>query len=307
MQSAANIRIGISGWRYPPWRGTFYPKTLRQDDELHYASRQLNFDEINGTFYSLQRPSNFNAWYDATPADFIFSVKGPRYITHMKRLKEIKKPLANFFASGVLGLGEKLGPMLWQFPPNFKFEPDRMAGFFEMLPRDIKSATKLARSNSEHLKGRTVIASNVNHPIRHAVEIRHYSFKVPEFVTLLRKHNIALVNADTAGKWPVMEDVTTDFIYIRLHGDKKIYVSGYGNAVLDSWAEKIKLWSTGREPADAKRTADPIGGTAKHRDVFVAFDNDVKVRAPIDAIHLADRLGIKAGKARAATFETSGD
>ena len=303
---AGQIRIGISGWRYVPWRGTFYPKGLRQADELQYASRQLNFDEINGTFYSLQRPSSFQDWYDSTPDDFLFSVKGPRFITHMKKLKDVEAPLANFFASGVLALGNKFGPMLWQFPPNFQYHEEKMAAFFELLPRDLKSAAKMARKHEPRMKGRALTKTDVDQPLRHAVEIRHYSFKNEAFIKLLRKHDIALVNADTAGKWPVMEDVTSDFIYIRLHGDEELYVSGYSDSALDNWARKIKFWSTGREPADAERSAPPMKTRTKSRDVFVAFDNDVKVHAPFDAIHLSERLGVAAGSARAAEFEPTG-
>jgi uncharacterized protein YecE (DUF72 family) len=299
MATRGDVRIGISGWRYTPWRGTFYPKTLRHADELAFASRRLNFDEINGTFYSLQRPSSFAEWRDATPGDFLFSVKGPRFITHMRRLVNVKTPLANFFASGVLELGEKLGPMLWQFPPNFKFEADRMETFFELLPRDTAAAGKLARRHDGHLKHRAVATAKVDLPLRHAVEIRHESFNTTEFIELLRRHHIGLVIADTAGKWPFMEDVTADFVYLRLHGDKELYVSGYTDSALDNWARKIKLWRSGREPGDAERVTGPMKPHAKRRDVFVAFDNDVKVRAPFDAIALSQRLGVSAGDQRA--------
>jgi uncharacterized protein YecE (DUF72 family) len=302
MQKKGDLRIGISGWRYTPWRGTFYPKGLRQDDELAFASRQMNFDEINGTFYSLQRPSSFQDWYDATPADFLFSVKGPRFITHMRRLKAVAEPLANFWASGVLALADKLGPVLWQFPPNFKFDADLMANFFDLLPRTTQDASKQAKRNNDKVKGRVFIDGKTHQPLRHAVEIRHESFENKAFVALLRKHKIGLVIADTAGKWPFMEDVTADFVYIRLHGDEELYVSGYTDAALDSWAKKIDAWRTGKEPRDAKRIAEPMSKSPKQRDIFVAFDNDVKVRAPFDAIGLATRLDLPAGEARAKKF-----
>jgi len=302
MQKKGDLRIGISGWRYTPWRGTFYPKGLRQDDELAYASRQMNFDEINGTFYSLQRPSSFQDWYDATPADFLFSVKGPRFITHIRRLKAIAEPLANFWASGVLALADKLGPVLWQFPPNFKFDPDLMSKFFDLLPRSTQDASKQAKRHNDKVKGRVFIDGKTHQAIRHAVEIRHESFANEEFVSLLRKHKIGLVVADTAGKWPFMEDVTADFVYIRLHGDEELYVSGYTKGALDTWAKKINAWRSGKEPREAKRVAEPMSKPPKQRDIFVAFDNDVKVHAPYDAIGLAKRLGLPAGDARAKQF-----
>lgn len=291
------LRIGISGWRYEPWRGTFYPKELRQADELAFVSRQLNFDEINGTFYSLQRASSFQAWHDATPEDFMFSVKGPRYLTHMLRLKNVEIPLANFLASGVLLLERKLGPFLWQFPPNFQYDPSRMQAFFDLLPRTMRAARKLAQQHDHHVKTAALGQSPDRQPLRHAVEIRHPSFATQEFVAQLREANIALVNADTAGKWPVLEDVTADFCYIRLHGDAEIYASGYDDAALDRWAQKIRAWAQGREPAHARRVAKKLGPQPP-RDVFVAFDNDLKVRAPVDAIHLSQRLGLQAGAAR---------
>src|SRR5688572_26020237 len=148
------VRVGISGWRYPPWRGVFFPKGWPQKRELEYASRQVNSIEINGSFYSLQRPTSYRAWYAATPAGFLFSVKGGRFITHLKRLKDVEIPLANFFASGLLCLREKLGPVLWQLPPMFRFDPDRLAAFFKLLPRDTGAASRLAAEHDEKVKGR---------------------------------------------------------------------------------------------------------------------------------------------------------
>jgi uncharacterized protein YecE (DUF72 family) len=286
------FRIGISGWTYPPWRGVFFPKGWPQKRELEYASRQVNSIEINGSFYSLQRPTSYRAWYDATPDGFIFAVKAGRFITHIKRLKNVETPLANFFASGVLCLREKLGPILWQLPPSFRFDPDRLAAFFDLLPRDTSTASKLARQHDARMKGRAATTTDRTRPLRHALEVRHPSFETAEFVKLLRKHDIALVIADTAGKWPFIEDVTSDFIYVRLHGDEELYVSGYTDSALDEWARKIRSWAKGRTPPRTKRfgPAQPIGESP--RDVFVYFDNDVKVRAPFDAMALAHRLGI---------------
>lgn len=266
-------RIGISGWRYEPWRGTFYPTDLTQKRELDFASRQFNSIEINGSFYSLQHVKSWQQWYEQTPADFVFAVKGGRFITHMKKLKEIEKPLANFFAQGVLALKEKLGPILWQFPPGFAFNPERFEDFFKLLPRDTKAALQLARRRDARMKGRSYLRIDDNRPLHHAVEIRHESFRSPEFVALLRKHQVGLVVADTAGKWPFMEDVTADIVYARLHGDQQLYVSGYTPAVLDQWAARVRAWQD------------------RKLDVYVYFDNDAKVRAPFDAIGLSQRIG----------------
>lgn len=286
------LRIGISGWRYGPWRGTFYPEDLVQRRELEYASRRVNSIEINGSFYSLQRPEFYARWYEQTPEDFVFAVKGGRYITHMLRLREIETPLANFFASGVLRLNEKLGPFLWQFPPNFAFDEARFDAFFEMLPRDSDAAARLAQRHDAKVNNRSWTRVDRNRRLRHAVEIRHSSFETESFVKLLRKHNVALVVADTAGKWPLAEDVTADFVYVRLHGDQIIYVSGYDDAALDRWAEKIRHWSQGGEPPGGRRiSATPARPRKSGRDVYVYFDNDVKVEAPRNAISLMERLG----------------
>lgn len=290
----SHIYIGISGWRYPPWRGVFYPPRLTQARELEYASRTLPTIEINGSFYSLQRPESYAAWYEATPPGFVFGVKGNRYITHILRLKEIEKPLANVFASGVFNLREKLGPFLWQFPPNFKFDPERIERFFKLLPRDTEEALKLARRRDDTMKGRSRLAIDQNRPLRHAMEIRHSSFINPDFVELLRHYQVALVVADTAGKWPYCEDVTSDFLYLRLHGDKELYASGYSEAALERWAARIRAWATGKEPDDPQRIAGP-SKSVKGRDVYCYFDNDIKVKAPFDARNLIDELGLGAG------------
>lgn len=286
-------RIGISGWRYTPWRDRFYPSGLSQNRELYFASRKLNSIEINGSFYSLQLPGSYQTWYEQTPEDFVFSLKGGRYITHMKRLKEIEIPLANFLASGVLCLKEKLGPILWQFPPQFAYEPDRFAAFFELLPRDTQSAAKLAKKHDPKMKARAWTKSDANRPLRHAVEIRHPSFMVPEFFQLLRKHNIAFVMADTAHRWPFSEDVTADFLYVRLHGEEELYVSGYTDDALKRWAKRLEVWRSGKEPSDARRIGGPAKPRKSGRDLFVYFDNDVKVYAPANAMDLASRLGVK--------------
>jgi uncharacterized protein YecE (DUF72 family) len=286
----SDTRIGISGWTYKPWRGVFYPKGLPQKQELAYASRQFGSIEINGTFYSLQRPTSFKTWHDQTPDDFVFSVKGPRFITHMRKLKEVEKPVANFFASGILCLEEKLGPILWQFGNNLGFDRERFETFFKLLPRDTTQAAALSKKHDERMKGRAWTKTDANRPIRHVVEVRHESFVVPEFIDLLRAHDIGLVVADTAGLFPYMEDVTSDFVYVRLHGAEELYASGYTPPQLDWWASRIEAWRTGKEPADAKRVSKKDPKKAKSRDVYVYFDNDSKVHAPFDAAALAERL-----------------
>lgn len=288
----ASVHIGISGWRYPPWRGVFYPKGLPQRNELAYASSLFPTIEINGSFYSLQRPSSYAAWSEATPAHFRFSVKAPRFITHIKRLREIETPLANFFASGVLRLGAKLGPILWQFPPSFRYDADKMEAFFKLLPRTTADTAKVAAGHDGRLKAEPWLEVDRSRRLRHAIEIRHESFATEDFVAQLRRHRLGLVVADTAGRWPLMEDVTADFVYLRLHGDEVLYTSGYTDEALADWARRIAAWRSGGEVKDARRVGAAAKRAASGRDVFVYFDNDVKVRAPYDAMKLAYRLGL---------------
>jgi len=289
----SEIRIGISGWRYAPWRGTFYPKGLAQHNELAFASRALPSIEINGSFYALQRPSSYASWYEQTPDDFVFSVKAPRYVTHILRLRDVEKPIANFFASGVFELKQKLGPILWQFPPSFRFDAQLFERFLAMLPHDTEQARALAQHHDFHLKDRISLYIDARRPVRHAVEIRNASFIEPKFVELLRQYQVALVVADTAGKWPYEEDVTTDFMYLRLHGAEELYASGYTDPALDRWGQRIADWSKGTQPQDAHLITEkkPM---RHHRDVFCYFDNDVKVKAPFDASHLLTRLRLPA-------------
>lgn len=289
------IFIGISGWRYAPWRSVFYPEGLTQKRELEFASRALPTVEINGSFYALQKPASYDSWYESTPSGFVFSVKGNRYITHIQRLRDIEKPLANVFASGVFNLREKLGPFLWQFPPSFRYDPEKVEHFLSLLPRDTEEALKLARKRDGRMKGRSRLAIDKNRKLRHAMEIRNKSFVDESFVALLRKYQVALVVADTAGKWPYQEDVTSDFMYLRLHGDKELYASGYTNAALDRWAERIRAWSSGSEPDDAARISQKPPPKRASRDIYCYFDNDVKVRAPFDAKQLIEKLGLDEG------------
>jgi uncharacterized protein YecE (DUF72 family) len=271
------IRVGISGWRYEPWRRVWYPQGLAQHRELEFCGRHFPTVEINGSFYSLQRPEYYEEWYRDTPPGFIFAVKGSRYLTHMLRLTKVEKPLANFLASGIFVLREKLGPFLWQFPPMFIYRRERLERFLSLLPRTTGQALALARRRDARMFGRSRLAIDADRPLRHAVEIRHPSFMNDDFVSLLRDQGIGLVVADTAGKWPKMFHVTSDFVYVRLHGDAKIYTSGYSERALASWARRIRNWD-------------------KHgRDVYVYFDNDVKVKAPFDALNLMRKLGLEWG------------
>ncbi|HEY0878489.1 MAG TPA: DUF72 domain-containing protein [Zeimonas sp.] len=293
------IRIGVSGWTYAPWRGVFYPEKLPHDEELSYASSLFDSIEVNGTFYRLQQPSSFVRWRDQTPEDFVFSVKAPRYITHVRRLREIETPLANFLASGPLLLGEKLGPLLWQFPPFLRYDAERFEHFFAMLPHDTSRAAAMARAHDQRIAGDDGIPGGPARPLRHAIEIRHESFRSPAFIESLRRHRVALVCADIVS-WPRLMDLTSDFVYCRLHGSEELYVSGYDDESLDAWARRVLAWAAGAEPADAERVLPPLadgraegpraGDPPQGRDVFVYFDNDAKVRAPADAASLADRV-----------------
>ncbi|HSV20647.1 MAG TPA: DUF72 domain-containing protein [Casimicrobiaceae bacterium] len=286
------VRIGISGWRYEPWRGVFYPPDLPQRLELAYAARCFPTIEINGSFYSLQRPEYYAQWRAEAPPGFVFSVKGGRFITHMLKLRNVELAMANFFASGVANLQDMLGPFLWQLPPMLRFDPARLRDFFALLPRDTDAAAALARRRDAKVKGRARLAYGVNRPLRHCLEVRHESFCNPEFVALLREHHIGLVVADTAGKWPYADDVTADFVYVRLHGDEELYVSGYTPRALARWAERIRAWRCGDAPPQAQLLAPDSPMPRVPRDVYVYFDNDAKVKAPRDAQSLMRLLGL---------------
>jgi uncharacterized protein YecE (DUF72 family) len=288
-RGSADLRIGISGWRYPGWRGRFYPAGLPQKQELAYAAGCFRTIEINGSFYSLQRPADYSRWHDETPEDFLFSVKGSRFITHMLRLRDARTALANFFASGLFELEDKLGPVLWQLPPNFRYDEGGLERFFELLPRTGIDASRLARKHDRRIRARARIRTDPDRTFRHALEVRHDSFAHSGFVDLLRRHGIGLVVADTAGKWPLMEDVTADFVYVRLHGDQEISESGYSEAALDHWAKRIKAWANGIQVSDA-RTVSAEAPRRRARDVYVYFDNDIKVHAPADAASLYRKL-----------------
>lgn len=281
---AGRARVGISGWRYASWRGDFYPKGLVQRRELEYVGERMSSVELNGSFYSLQRRASYERWRDAVPEGFVFAVKGPRFITHMLRLRNAENAMANFFASGVLALGAKLGPILWQLPERQELDVELLEAFFAGLPRSTAEALELARRHDERMVGRAWLEGVTDAPLRHVLEPRARSFETAEAVELLRRHDVALAVADTAGRWPAFGEVTSDFVYIRLHGSRELYASGYTPEELDGWAERIRGWTSG--------SATPDG---RPRDVYAYFDNDIHGHAPHDAVALASRVERRPG------------
>jgi uncharacterized protein YecE (DUF72 family) len=259
------IRVGIGGWVFKPWRGEFYPEGLPQARELDYASRKLTAIEINGTFYSTQKPESFRKWAAETPDDFVFSLKAPRFATHRRVLAEAGESIERFFSSGVTELKGKLGPILWQLHPGKKFEPDDFAAFLALLPR--------------RLDGK---------PIRHAVEVRHESFLAPAFIALLREFSVApvLVESD---KHPLIADVTSDFIYARLQRTSEKEKAGYSARSLDEWAKRAQTFADGGAPDDLATIAQASPEPAR-RDVFIYMISGAKVRAPAAAMALIERL-----------------
>lgn len=269
------VRVGTSGWRYPSWRGDFYPPGLPQRRELEHIGLTMSTAELNGSFYSLQRPGSYRRWRESVPTGFVFAVKGSRYITHMLRLRDARAALANFLASGVLALGPALGPILWQLPERQEFEPDLLAAFLAALPQTTGEALAIARNHDERLDGRAWLEIEEDRPLRHAIEPRSASFADPRFADLLRSHGVAMTVADTAGRWPLFEDITADFVYVRLHGSTELYRSGYTPEELQIWAGRATAWATGGD----------------ERDVYVYFDNDARGHAPHDAVALARLVG----------------
>jgi uncharacterized protein YecE (DUF72 family) len=261
----AAIRAGIGGWQFEPWRGVFYPKGLAQARELAHASRQVTSIEINGTFYGAQKPTSFRKWYAETPEDFIFSVKGPRYATHRRALGEAGGSIERFFGSGVLELGQKLGPILWQFPPTTQFDAANFTTFLDLLPRERE--------------GRA---------LRHVLEVRHPSFAAPGFIELLRRRGVALAMVDDKNR-PAIQDVTADFVYARLRRSEADEPTGYPRVALDQWVKRLRTWSEGGEPADAARH-HPTPAPKAPRDCFVYFINGAKLRAPAAAVAFLERL-----------------
>jgi len=292
----AKIYIGMSGWTFPGWRGGFYPKGLVQKKELEYASRQVNSIEINGTFYSLQKPESFQKWHDETPEDFVFSVKAPQYITHIKRLKDVEEPLANFLASGLLCLGEKMGPVLWQFPPNVMLKDDRFEKFLKILPFDSRAAARLAKGHSSKVAGRNFTRALGDFPMRHAFEFRNDSFVNEAFIEMLREYNVAVVFAHSGMTSPYMEDLTADFIYARMHGQEAKFKKGYTPESMEWLKKRVELWTAGTQPADAHCVLEAKPKKIQ-RDAYIYFDNEAKETAPLNAVHLSQRLKPKHRKA----------
>lgn len=292
MMTMAKARIGVSGWSYDSWRGEFYPDDLPKRRQLEHASRRFNSIEINSSFYSLLEPDTYRSWYESTPSDFRFAVKGSRFITHNKKLRDVQTPLANFLASGVLALEEKLGPIVWQVSSSLKFDAERIAGFLEMLPHDTEQAAALAKRHDSRVKGRSWLKTDRKRRLRHAIEVRNDSFFCREFIRLLRDNGTALVFSDAAD-WPLREEVTAGFVYLRLHGSGKTYASRYSDAELDEWRRRIDLWLDADEPDDARRITGRRPPRRKGRDVYVYFDNDQRAHAPHDAERLMKRLGVE--------------
>ena len=278
MTARGRAYIGISGYDYKPWRGAFYPADLPARRWLEYASERFGSIELNGTFYSLKSPAVFERWVEETPArGFVFAVKGGRFITHNLKLRNVERSLGNFFASGVLALGRKTGPFLWQLPATYRFDAERLAGFMRQLPRNSREAEAVALRHDERLRRGALVDAAARVRYRHAFEVRHPSYFHEEFYAILREHGCGFVVADTAGKFPYAEEVTADFVYVRLHGSRELYASGYTDAELDDWAAKIETWR------------------GSGRDVYVYFDNDIKAHAPFDATRLAERVAPAAG------------
>ncbi|MDJ1158921.1 DUF72 domain-containing protein [Chelatococcus sp. SYSU_G07232] len=265
---AANaIRVGIGGWTFEPWRGTFYPPGLAQARELEYASRHVTAIEINGTFYGSQKPESFRRWAAESPDGFVFSLKGPRFTTNRRVLAEAGPSIERFFASGVTELGAKLGPVLWQFAPTKAFHAEDFEAFLALLPRNVDGLA-----------------------VRHAVEVRHESFCTPAFVALLRRYGTPVVYADS-DKYPAIADVTGDFVYARLQRAREEEPTGYAPDVLDAWAERARAWGAGGEPADLPRVDEGTPAVVQARDCFIFMINGAKVRAPAAAMALIERLG----------------
>lgn len=285
--SAGIIRVGISGWTYAPWRGAFYPKTVHRQHELDYAAACFRCLEATATFHASLRPDIFREWAEQVPAEFVFAVQGPRLVTHVARLQDVRLPLANFMASGLLRLGLHLGPILWQLPANLRFDPGRVEAFLKLLPHSTEAAAALAREHDRSLREPAWLRTDAQRPMRHAIEVRHESFRCPGFVEMLRAYDVALVCADAPG-WRMM-DLTSDFVYCRFLGQPRTrYPAGYETPALESWVTRLRTWASGGEPQDAER----IGGKGRprQRDVFVFFDNALRLRAPANALELIRRL-----------------
>ena len=260
------IRIGIGGWTFEPWRGSFYPERWPQKRELEYAAAKLTAIEVNGTYYSGFKPATFAGWRDQVPDGFVFTLKASRYCTNRKVLAEAGESIARFVGQGIVELGDRLGPILWQFMATKRFEPDDMAAFLKLLP-----------------------AAEAGVKLRHAIQVRHESFAVPEFVAMCRAAGVAIVYADGAD-YPAIADVTADFTYARLESAVEAEPAGYAPAALDRWADAARTWAAGGSPEGLPYVADPVP-PANPGDAFVFFINGAKVRAPHGAMALIERVG----------------
>lgn len=262
----SSIKIGIGGWTYAPWRaGAFYPEDLTQKRELEYASRQITSIEINGTFYGLQKPASYTKWYDETPDDFVFSLKAPRYATNRRVLADATETIERFFASGVLLLKQKLGPINWQFAPTKKFDPDDFEAFLKLLPPSIEGQ-----------------------PLRHAIEVRHESFKTESFIALARKYKVAIVLAGDSD-YPQIADITAPFVYARIMGTTDKHPAGYAKKALDTWAERAQQLAKGVTPEGLDTVAEPLAKATPH-DVYLYVISGFKERNPAAAMALIERL-----------------
>lgn len=268
------LLIGTSGWSYASWRGVFYPVGLPVSEQLDYLSHRTSATEVNASFYRLQRPPTFRSWFAQAPDEHVFSVKGSRYVTHLKQLRDPETALANLLASGVLELGTKLDVMLWQLPARLSFRPEPIEEFLRVLPRTTGEAAALAGRHDDRLTEDQVVLEprQPEHRLRHALEPRHPSFGTDEAAALLAEYDVAMVDSDSAGTWPRFERDTAGFRYVRLHGHTQLYTSRYTDAELDAWAERCLAW------------------TGSGQDVHVYFDNDSQAHAPRDALRLLDRL-----------------
>jgi uncharacterized protein YecE (DUF72 family) len=289
------VGVGTSGWTYDSWQGSFFPDGLAKRRRLEYLSGRLDTAEVNGTFYSLQRASSFRTWAAATPDGFRFAVKGSRYISHMRKLRGVEEALGRFLASGLLALGPKLGPVLWQLPPQQPWDPERIGDFLAMLPRSTGEAAALAAAHTDRVPDPCTVTDE-DRPMRYALEVRHPSFRTPDFVELLRDHDVALVVSDGAGAFPCFDDVTAGLVYVRLHGQHELYRGGYDAAAIDSWATKVAAWASGQAPSSGDTIAPDRPPSARPREVLVYFDNDADGYAPHDAIALREAVAARRGR-----------
>lgn len=264
---SGDIRVGIGGWTFEPWRGVFYPEGLAQKKELTYAASKLTSIEVNGTYYGSQKPESFRKWASEVPDGFVFSLKGPRFATNRRVLAEAGDSVKRFYDSGVTELGDRLGPVLWQFMPTKKFDAADFGAFLELLPQKLDGLT-----------------------LRHVVEVRHDSFCTPEFIALLREFKVPVVFSEHA-TYPAIPDITGDFVYARLQKGEDTVETGYKPKALDQWAERLQAWAKGDAPADLPLVDDKTKPKATPRDVFAYFIHEGKVRAPAAAMAMIERVG----------------